>query len=120
MAIWVSDLERMRSFYEQYFKARSHEKYVNPGKGFSSYFLSFSTGARLELMHRDDIDSKPLEHLGFAHLALALGSKTKVDALTDTLKADGYEIVGAPRTTGDGYYESVIKDPEGNLIELTV
>ena len=53
------------------------------------------------------------------HLAISLGSKEKVDTLTERLRKNGVRIIGEPRTTGDGYYESVIADPEGNLIELT-
>jgi lactoylglutathione lyase len=73
-------------------------------------------------MHRPDI-SELLDlaepKLGLAHFAVSLGSKEKVDTLTDQFRKDGHRIIGEPRTTGDGYYESVIADPEGNLIELT-
>ena len=120
LAIWVSDLEKMKVFYETYLNATSGEKYVNSKKRFSSYFLSFSGGARLELMKREDITSINTESLGLAHIAISLGSEEKVDLLTERLRAHGIEIAGEPRVTGDGYYESVIKDPEGNLIELTV
>jgi lactoylglutathione lyase len=33
---------------------------------------------------------------------------------------DGIQVIGEPRTTGDGYYESVVLDPEGNRVEVTV
>jgi len=56
---------------------------------------------------------------GLIHFAISTGSKQTVDHLTEQLRADGYEIVGEPRTTGDGYYESVVLDPEGNRIEIT-
>ena len=56
----------------------------------------------------------------YAHFAMSLGSAEIVDELTERLQDDGYIIVGEPRTTGDGYYESVIEDPEGNRIELTI
>jgi len=39
-------------------------------------------------------------------------------SLTEALRSDGFRIVGEPRTTGDGYFESVILDIEGNRIEL--
>jgi len=55
-----------------------------------------------------------------AHLAISVGSKEKVDELTEKLRADGYTVAGNPRLTGDGYYESVVFDPEGNRIEITV
>ena len=51
---------------------------------------------------------------------MSLGSAELVDELTERLRDAGYTIAGEPRTTGDGYYESVILDPEGNRIELTI
>lgn len=121
VAILVSDLERMREFYEKYFQCQSNEKYHNAVKGFESYFLTFESGARLEIMRRIDVTEQiPHELLGWAHIAISLGSRELVDELTIKLQQDGYIKVNGPRTTGDGYYESVIEDPEGNLIELTV
>lgn len=123
VALWVRDLERMRWFYETYFGAKANEKYVNSTKNFSSYFLTFSEGCRLELMHMpgipDSLDSPIHQFMGFIHLAISVGSEATVDALTDRLRADGYTIVGEPRRTGDGYYESVVLDPEQNRIEIT-
>ena len=122
IAIWTSDLEKMKDFYLHFFKLESNEKYYNPKKEFSSYFLSFEEGARIELMHRPDIsefmDNMDAQ-LGLTHFAISVGSKEKVDALTETIRKNGFKVIGEPRTTGDGYYESVIADPEGNLIEIT-
>ena len=122
IAIWVSDLEKMRVFYETYFKATSGELYENTKKKFTSYFMTFSEGARLEIMKRPEIEKQfsENEHLGLAHFAASVGAKSEVDTLTEKLRSDGYKIVGEPRTTGDGYYESVVLDPEGNRIEITV
>jgi len=123
LAIWVWNLELMKEFYEIYFSAKTGEKYHNPSKDFTSYFLSFDEGSRLELMHRPEIEAlkqESLEFLGFTHLAISVGSKEKVDLLTERLRKDGYPIVDEPRTTGDGYYESVVLDPEQNRIEITV
>jgi len=123
IAIWVTDLEMMRTFYERYFNALSGEKYYNPTKEFSSYFLRFTDGARLEIMHKPSIGKSSnidTPRTGFIHFAMSVGSKEKVNSLTDELRADGYTINGEPRTTGDGYYESVVLDPEGNQIEITI
>ncbi len=123
IAIWVSDIERMRTFYEHYFNAKAGEKYVNSKKNFTSYFLSFEEGTRLELMHKPEISSGRIqgkEFLGFIHFAVSVGSKAKVNVLTNQLRKDGFEIAGEPKTTGDGYYESVVFDPEGNRIEITI
>ena len=124
LAIWVSNLEQMRTFYERYFAATAGNLYHNPTKQFHSYFLSFESGCRLELMHRpiipDNLNEVHLQYKGIIHFAISVGSKEKVDALTAELRADGYSIVGEPRTTGDGYYESVILDPEQNRIEITI
>lgn len=122
IAIWVSDIEKIRRFYEQYFNAKAGGKYVNLKKKFTSYFLSFTEGARLELMQKPEISKEvnQEEYLGFIHFAISVGSKEKVDSLTEKLKQDGFKITGEPRTTGDGYYESVVLDPEGNRIEITI
>ena len=123
IAIWVNDLEKVRSFYETYFMAVSGEKYYNPTKKFSSYFLSFEEGSRLELMHKPEINSRfesEMMNTGLVHFAISVGSKVSVDTLTNRLRTDGYAIAGEPRTTGDGYYESVVEDPEGNQIEITI
>lgn len=121
VAIWVKDLEVMKRFYVTYFNGTSNKKYYNPNKEFESYFLTFEGGARLEIMRQSGIDQPESgNRIGWAHIAFSLGSKESVDLLTARLKHDGYQLVNGPRVTGDGYYESVIEDPEGNLIELTV
>ncbi|BDD06169.1 VOC family protein [Aureibacter tunicatorum] len=123
LAIWVRDLDLAKAFYEKYFNMKSGEKYINETKGFSSYFLSFeNSDTRLEIMHRDDIEDSFFDHskkLGLTHFAISLGNKIKVDELTELLRQDGYKVVGEPRVTGDGYYESVVEDAEGNWVELT-
>ena len=122
LAIWVRDLEGMKSFYSTYFGATSGEKYHNPNTNFTSYFLRFEEGPKLELMHRSDVVRRPNdreEQQGITHFAIAVGTKKKVDRLTERLRQAGHEIVGEPRTTGDGYYESVVFDPENNRIEIT-
>ncbi len=194
VAIWVKDIDKVCEFYRKYFDGAVQPLYHNPAKQFTSRFITFEDGARLEVMHRPDIvnnnigtstDSnvgsnvgsyvgavtklqsnthrsanekmqsffrfltsavfhvKPLQgecsdhtcmgiaepqevghevsqHLGFTHLSFSVGSKEKVDRLTKEMLGDGIVIVGQPRTTGDGYYESVVLDPEGNRIEITI
>ena len=124
LAIWVRDLERMRAFYETYFGATANEKYTNVTKGFSSYFLSFPQGGpRLELMQMpgipDTLNDALIQFTGLIHFAVSVGDEAAVDTLTNRLRADGLTIVGEPRRTGDGYYESVVLDPEQNRIEIT-
>ena len=168
VAIWVKDIDKVCEFYRKYFGGVVQPLYHNPTKRFTSRFVTFESGARLEVMHRPDInvgtltESKPdlacvsretqprfpsknelahfyletegcrpmakpeaqqseiAEHLGFAHLSFSVGSKEGVDRLTQKMSEDGITIVGEPRTTGDGYYESVVLDPEGNRVEITV
>ena len=124
LAIWVDDLEMMRRFYTTYFDATSNEKYTNAKKGFTSYFLVFEENkTRLELMRREDIHDSPGKRgfaKGIAHFAISAGSKENVDQLTERLRAEKYIIESEPRLTGDGYYESVVLDPEGNYVEITV
>lgn len=113
-ATWVSDLERARAFYERWFGAKPGAKYSSAARDFKSYFLSLGTGARLELM------KSPEEPARSAHLAISVGSREAVDRLIRAMEAAGVRIVSEPRQTGDGYYEAVIADSEGNLVEITV
>ena len=122
IAMYVNDLEKARTFFMRYFGASSNEGYQNPRTDFRSYFLSFDCGARLEIMNKPMMSDtkKGLNRTGYIHIAFSLGSKSAVDELTERLKADGYEVISGPRTTGDGYYESCIVGIEGNQIEITV
>jgi lactoylglutathione lyase len=122
VALWTRDFEGLRAFYERYLGATAGGRYHNPNKQFQSRFLSFESGARIELMHSPQVEESgtAAARFGYAHLAIALGSQQAVDELTARLRADGYPVLDGPRRTGDGYYESVVLDPEGNRIELTV
>lgn len=120
VAIWVSDLESMRSFYSEAFGATSGARYENPATGFTSYFVSLGRGPRLELMHLPGLAPRPTAATGFAHIALALGGRAAVDTMVATWRRRGMVVESSPRVTGDGYYEAVVLDPEGNRIELTV
>ena len=120
-AMYVNDIEAEKEFFTRYFGASAGEMYHNKNTGFSSYFLSFDGGARLELMTAPELQDmdKPGLRTGFAHLAFSVGGCKEVDALTERLRADGYAVVSGPRVTGDGYYESCVLDAEGNRIEMT-
>ncbi|VTU18337.1 VOC family protein [Variovorax sp. PBL-E5] len=123
IALWTDDLERCKQFYIRYFDARPGSGYVNAAKGFESCFLSFKEGARIEVMKTTTLHPLVIEpgaqRMGLAHFAVSLGSQGRVDELTRRLKDDGYPVLDGPRKTGDGYYESVVLDPDGNRIEIT-
>jgi lactoylglutathione lyase len=124
VAIWTTDLARCKHFYSSYFGATAGPTYLNPAKGFESCFLSFADGARLEAMTTTALSlvglSPGAQRLGLTHLAISVGSERLVDQLTQRLRDDGFPVVDGPRRTGDGYYESVIFDPDGNRIEICV
>lgn len=122
LAIWTHNLEGLRNFYMHYFDASSTEIYYNHSKEFRSYFLIFDGECRLEIMEMPNIGKSkndPVKHYtGLAHFAIKVGSKDEVNRLTEVIRRDGFHIAGEPRTTGDGYYESVIFDPDGNRVEI--
>ena len=122
IAMYVNDIEKVRDFFVKYFDGKSNDGYHNPQTDFRSYFISFDTGARLEIMNKPDLvdEEKSLNRTGFIHVAFSVGSKERVNELTQQLQNDGYPIVSGPRTTGDGYYESCVVAVEGNQIEITV
>jgi lactoylglutathione lyase len=124
VAIWTNDLERLKDFYVKYFDAVPNNKYINTGKEFESYFLSFKSGARLEIMKMKGVpdnlnDTVQQQHLGIIHLAFGVDTLKDVDAKAEELKADGFPILSGPRKTGDGYYEFETLDPDHNRIEVT-
>lgn len=138
VAMYVKDLEKAREFFVKYFGAVSNAGYHNEWTGFRSYFLELDEGARIEIMNKPGLDKlnkagndtmdektnkiqgEEKDKLGYAHIAFSVGSREKVDELTQQMREDGYHVVSGPRTTGDGYYESCILDLEGNRIEITV
>ena len=122
IAMYVSDLERAKDFFSTYFGAVSNSGYHNVRTGFRSYFLTFEDGARLEIMNRSECsgEEKNPYRYGFAHIAFSVGSREKVDSLTEQLRSAGFDVTSGPRVTGDGYYESCILGFEGNIIEITV
>jgi lactoylglutathione lyase len=124
VAVWSRDIERLKDFYVTYFGARAGKRYERPAEQYASYFLVFDDGARLELMQMPTIPASQndpeKQFTGLIHLALSVGTELAVDALTERLQLDGYRVVSPPRRTGDGYYESVVFDPDDNRIEITV
>ena len=122
VALYVKDLENTKKFFVKYLGAKSNDGYHNQKTGFCSYFLTFAEGARIEIMNIPEMADLPkkLARTGYSHIAFSVESIEKVDALTAELKADGYEVISGPWTTGDGYYESCIVAVEDNQIEITV
>lgn len=120
VAIWTRDLERLRDFYVRFFGARAGPLYHSRRRPFESCFLSFEEGARLELMRLPELApaAGPDPRVGLAHVAVSVASRERVDALTAELQGQGFTVLSPPRTTGDGYYESVALDPDGNVVEI--
>lgn len=121
IAIWTSNLEKMKDFYVNFFSGIASKKYINPVKNFESYFIEFQSGARIELMKNPN-NHKTAEQncIGYSHIAISVGSQEEVNRFSEMVPRYGLSIISGPRVTGDGYYESVICDPEGNLIEITI
>jgi lactoylglutathione lyase len=124
VAIWTKDIERMKEYYVRFFGGKPNQKYTNASRGFESYFLSFPSGARLELMHQPTIpantnDTVTAQHRGIIHLAFGADTMIEVDAKAKEIGEAGYTILSGPRITGDGYYEFETLDPEQNRIEVT-
>ena len=124
VALWTNQLEAIKTFYETYFGATANEKYTNATNQFESYFLSFGSGARLEIMSKPDIpdnlnDRITAQHQGFIHLAFEVATMEEVDAKAEGFKKAGLPILRGPRKTGDGYYEFETLDPDNNRLEVT-
>lgn len=121
IGMYVADLEKAKDYYMSYFGGVSNELYQNKS-GFTSYFLRFDTETSLELMHH--VEQTEVAHQdkesGLSHLAFSVGSKEAVIRLTKRIVADGYALYSAPRSTGDGYFESCVADSDANRVEITI
>jgi len=123
VALWARDLDAVCAFYAEHFAATVGPLYENAAKGFKSRFLGFDGGARLEVMSTSTLSPMAVEagaqRMGLTHVAISLGTEQAVDRLTARLRAMGTPVLDGPRRTGDGCYESVVLDPEGNRIEIS-
>ena len=124
VAIWTDNLELLKDYYVKYFEGTSNDKYTNEKNKFHSYFLTFKSRARLEIMTMPNIpdnlnDRVIAQHKGIIHLAFGVDTKQEVDEKAKQLQADGFKILSGPRRTGDGYYEFETLDPDNNRIEVT-
>lgn len=119
IALWTSDLEAAADFWGKYFQAEIGDKYVSRNReGFSSRFITLpDSETRIELMEGPWVIPNPGEACGWAHVAYSVGSTEKVDQIAKQFDLDGL-LVSAPRRTGDGYYEAVVRSPDGILIEI--
>jgi len=123
VAILTDRIEILRDYYIRYFGGTPNRKYKNPKTGLETYFITFGSGAKLEIMSLpalSGIKNDPtLPNKGITHLAFGVDTMSEVDEKAGQLEASGFPIVSSPRKTGDGFYEFVTLDPDGNRIEVT-
>ncbi len=119
--MWTNDIERLSEFYRRYFKGSRSDRYSNNKSGFESYFMTFEDGARLEIMSRPGLTERRGDPsgAGYSHIAFSAGCRQAVIDLTQEIKKGGYAVLTEPRITGDGYFESTVSDPDGNIVEIT-
>lgn len=124
VAIWTNQLEHLKDFYVTYFNGSANEKYENRERHFESYFVTFDSGTRIELMQMPGIpenqnDAAGKQYQGLIHLAFQVPSMKDVTEKAAELERAGFKILRGPRKTGDGYYEFETLDPDNNRIEVS-
>ena len=83
-------------------------------------FVSFADGARLEIVTRPQFEDAEHSRLwtGWAHTSFKAGTRENVDALTEQMRSEGYEITDGPVVGKDGCYGSFVLDPDGNTVRI--
>lgn len=122
IALATDDVERLRDFYRLLGGVAS-APHIDRETGLQSCVLDFC-GVRLELLERPDhgegaaVDE---QSSGLVYLSFALGTADAVDEHSGVIAAAGYRVLEPPRRTCEaGCYESVVLDPDGNRVKLTV
>jgi lactoylglutathione lyase len=123
VAIWTTQLENLKDYYVRYFDGKSNSKYLNKDSHFESYFITFDSGSRLELMQKPGIPpnlNDPIEkqYQGIIHLSFCVENMLMVDEKLNELRKGGFRILRGPRKTGDGYFEFETLDPDNNRLEV--
>jgi lactoylglutathione lyase len=123
VAIWTNRLELLKDYYMKYFNGKPNNKYTNKETGFESYFLTFDSGSRLEIMQKPGIpenlnDCIIAQHQGIIHLSFGADTMDQVIEMSKEIGKDGFRILRGPRKTGDGYFEFETLDPDNNRIEV--
>lgn len=120
VALWTRDLQEQVEFWQRVFNGQSNDRYVSKNRpGFASHFITLADGPTIELMTVPGLADAPesAEFVGWAHIAITVGGPEEVDAMAQNAQAEG-RLLSPARWTGDGFYEAVIADPDGNRIEL--
>jgi lactoylglutathione lyase len=123
VAIWTTQLENLKDYYVRYYNGKANSKYLNKDSHFESYFITFDSGSRLEVMQKPGIpanlnDPIDKQFQGIIHLSFGVDTMAKVDEKLNELRKDGFRILKGPRKTGDGYYEFETLDPDNNRLEV--
>lgn len=117
IAFWTNDIGRAIRFYQQHFQGKV--LFSHTDGDFSCTFISICNSVRLELMHKPGLPEEQLgDRVGYSHLSLDVGSRTEVNRLTDYFLTQGVPLEKCKVQYDDGYYESSVFDPDGNIIEL--
>jgi len=122
IALATDDVEGLRDFYLQLGAVASVPR-SDPDTGLRSCVLDFC-GVRLELFEPPAASEGPVDvrrSTGLVHLGFVLGSADAVDALSNVIAAAGHRVLEPPHRNGQlARYESVVLDPDGNRVTLTV
>jgi lactoylglutathione lyase len=123
IAIWTTQPEQLKDYYVKYFNGSANEKYFNKDTLFESYFITFDSGSRLEIMKKPGIpvnlnDREEKQHQGIIHISFGVETMEMVTGKSKELSEAGFKILRGPRKTGDGYFEFETLDPDNNRIEV--
>lgn len=125
VSLWSTDIDVLKRFYVSHFGAQAGPIFED-ARGFKSYMLSFAEGAQIEIMQMPGVLDRATpahdetHHVGLHHFAISQPTPASVDRLVGQCEEAGSRIIKAPHATDDGFYEAMITDPDGNLVEIAV
>lgn len=117
IAFWSKDIEALIEFYRTYFGGEV--LFRHESGDFQCVFVKIFSGLTLEIMTRSKLcDAVAEDRVGYSHFSIEVDSKDEVDRLTDYFIAHKIPMKKVKEQYDDGFYESAVLDPDGNIIEI--
>jgi len=117
IAFWTRNIDSLVEFYIKHFEGEV--LFRHESGDFQSVFIKICSSITIEIMTRTNINDGIFEErVGYSHFSIEVDSKDQVNKLTDYFIENNIPLGKIKEKYDDGFYESSVLDPDGNIIEI--